>query len=221
MNIATTLSIALRALAKNKMRAGLTVLGVVIGIAAVTTMVSIGQSASALVRGELEGFGTNVIVVQPAFRRQRGVRSGNVNTLTADDCIAIEEECRSILAASPMVGTGGQLVYGNLNLSPKEMFGVGANYLTVRNWQIRHGTYFDQSQIEKAEKVCVVGKTIVTKLFQTSNPINQKVRISGKRAREAPQRLTAGRLLSMRVVLARFAENYCLDHSSEIAEGLP
>ena len=76
MGFLTTLGIATRALAKNKMRAGLTVLGVVIGIAAVTTMVSIGQSASALVRGELEGFGTNVIVIQPVHQRRAGVRRG-------------------------------------------------------------------------------------------------------------------------------------------------
>ena len=89
MKFLTTLNIALRALAKNKMRAALTVLGVVIGIAAVTAMVSIGQSAGALVRGELESFGTNVIVIQPAARERSGVRSGLNNTLTSKDCAAI------------------------------------------------------------------------------------------------------------------------------------
>ena len=129
-----TLKIAARALAKNKMRSGLTVLGVVIGIAAVTTMVSIGQSASALVRGELQSFGTNVIVVLPATRQREGVRSGLLNTLTADDAVAMETECSQIVAASPLVGAGGQVVYGNLNIQPHEMFGVGENYLQVRNW---------------------------------------------------------------------------------------
>lgn len=180
MNLMTTLNIALRALAKNKMRAGLTVLGVVIGIAAVTTMVSIGQSAGKLVRGELESFGTNVIVIHPTHQERRGVRSGNVNTLTANDCDAIQQECSQIFAASPMVGTGGQVVYGNLNLSPNEMFGVGENYLQVRNWPIKYGSFFDRSHIDKSEKVCVVGRTIVTKLFQTANPMDQKIRISNK-----------------------------------------
>lgn len=180
MGFFTTLGIALRALAKNKMRAGLTVLGVVIGIAAVTTMVSIGQSASALVRGELEGFGTNVIVIQPVHRRRGGVRRGLTNTLTSKDAAAITDECTAIMATTPLVGTGGQVVYGNLNVNPNEMFGVGADYLRVRSWEMKYGGFFDESHIDKAEKVCVLGKTIVTKLFQTSNPINEKIRINNK-----------------------------------------
>lgn len=175
-----TLNIALRALGKNKMRAALTVLGVVIGIAAVTTMVSIGQSASALVQGELESFGTNVIVIQPSNIQRQGVRSGKTITLTAADSSAIETECPEILASSPLVGTGGQVVYGNLNFSPNEMFGVGENYLQVRNWPVRHGTFFDRAQIDKAEKVCVVGKTLVVKLFQTANPLGERIRIGNK-----------------------------------------
>jgi putative ABC transport system permease protein len=180
MGFFTTLGIAIRALAKNKMRAGLTVLGVVIGIAAVTTMVSIGQSASALVRGELENFGTNVIVIQPSDRRRAGVRTGRVTTLTDNDSSAIRNECPSILATTPLVGTGGQVVYGNLNVQPNEMFGVGEDYLLVRNWPMKYGAFFDKAQIDKAEKVCVVGKTIVTKLFQTANPLNEKIRINNK-----------------------------------------
>ena len=180
MGFFTTIGIAIRALAKNKMRAGLTVLGVVIGIAAVTTMVSIGQSASALVRGELEGFGTNVIVIQPAQQRRGGVRRGFTNTLTSKDSEAIVDECSAILATTPLVGTGGQVVYGNLNVSPNEMFGVGEDYLRVRSWEIKYGAFFDRSHIDKAEKVCVIGKTIVTKLFQTANPINEKIRINNK-----------------------------------------
>jgi putative ABC transport system permease protein len=180
MKFLTTLNIALRALAKNKMRAALTVLGVVIGIAAVTAMVSIGQSAGALVRGELENFGTNVIVIQPAEHRRNGVRSGLTNTLTSKDSAAIAKECASIVATTPIVGSGGQVVYGNLNVSPNEMQGVGEDYLLVRNWPLSYGNFFDGVQIDKAEKVCVVGQTIVTKLFQTMNPIGAKVRIGNK-----------------------------------------
>ncbi len=148
----TILSIALRALMKNKMRAGLTVLGVVIGIAAVTTMVSIGQSASALVQGELESFGTNVIVIQPAERRRGGVRTGRVSTLTSKDATAVAADCPSILATTPLVGTSGQVVFGNLNVTPNEMFGVGEDYLVVRNWPIKYGDFFDRSLIENAER---------------------------------------------------------------------
>lgn len=180
MKLFTTLNIAIRALAKNKMRAGLTVLGVVIGIAAVTTMVSVGQSAGALVQKELENFGTNVIVITPAARERGGVRSGTFNTLTAADAVAIAAECPAVAAVTPLVGTGGQVVYGGTNLSPNEMFGVGADYLQVRNWPLMHGAFFDDTQIRSSEKVCVIGRTIVKKLFQTANPIDQKIRINNK-----------------------------------------
>ena len=175
-----TLAIATKALAKNKMRAGLTVLGVVIGIAAVTTMVSIGQSASALVQGELESFGTNVMIIFPGESKKGGVRSGRVNTLTSDDSRAISEECNSISASSPIVGSGGQVVYGNLNISPNEMFGVGPDYLKVRDWPVEYGSFIDQAQVEKADKVCVIGHTLVNKLFQTSDPLDETVRINNK-----------------------------------------
>src|SRR5437879_6925921 len=108
MNLLLTLRVALRALAKNKMRAGLTVLGVVIGIAAVTTMVSIGESATALVQGQLQNLGTNVIFIVPGSSRGGPVREAQVVTLTAEDSTAIADECPAVLASSPLVGGGGQ-----------------------------------------------------------------------------------------------------------------
>ncbi len=179
MSLLTTLKIALRALAKNKLRAGLTVLGVVIGIAAVTTMVSVGQSAGDLVQGEFQAFGANVIVVIPASMRQHGVHQGfgSRPTLTADDCAAISETCDSVMAASPIVGGGGQLIYGNNNWMPREMMGVGTDYLTVRNWDIGQGGFFTERDIASAAKVCVIGRTIVAKLFQTTSPLGKTIRI--------------------------------------------
>lgn len=178
MNLLLTVRIAIRALAKNKLRAGLTVLGVVIGIAAVTTMVSIGQSAAQLVRGQLESFGTNVIVVFPQQRRRAGVREGRYLTLTKDDAVAVGEECDAVLAASPIVGATGQVIFGNENWRPREMMGVGIDYLTVRNWPLQFGASFTERDIESAQKVCIVGKTVVTKLFQTMNPLDQTIRIN-------------------------------------------
>src|SRR2546430_2053774 len=133
MNPLLTIRIALRALGKNKLRAGLTVLGVVIGIAAVTTMVSIGQSASALVQGQLQGLGTNVIIITPGSVRTGGVRDAFVPTLMAADSEAIGKECSEVLASSPLVAAGGQVIYGNTNWKPREISGVGPDYLTVRN----------------------------------------------------------------------------------------
>lgn len=167
----------MRALAKNKMRAGLTVLGIVIGIAAVTTMVSIGQSASKLIQGQLQSFGTNVIVVFPRSKRRGGVRRGTAVTLTAADSQAIADECDSVLAASPIVGTAGQVIYGNMNWSPKELFGVGPDYLLVRNWDLKHGGFFTEREVSGTEKVCVIGHTLVAKLFQTTDPIGASIRI--------------------------------------------
>jgi putative ABC transport system permease protein len=173
-----TVRVALRALAKNKMRAGLTVLGVVIGIAAVTTMVSLGQSASQVVQGEFESLGTNVLVVFPEATRRRGAVRNLAVSLTADDCDAIVDEADAVVAATPIVGAGGsQVIYGHTNLSPREMVGVGEDYLAVRNWPLRHGGFFSDREIDSAAKVCVIGHSIVVKLFQTANPLGAKIRI--------------------------------------------
>jgi putative ABC transport system permease protein len=177
MGFLLTLRIALRALAKNKLRAGLTVLGVVIGIAAVTAMVSLGQSATGLVQNELQGIGTNVMVVFPGRQHRGGVRQGLLPTLTAADSDAIAEQCASILASSPVVGMQGHLVFGNSNYNPRDCIGVGIDYLTVRNWPLRQGGFFTDREISSAAPVCVIGHTLVAKLFQTTDPINQIIRI--------------------------------------------
>ena len=172
-----TLRIALRALAKNKMRAGLTILGLVIGIAAVSTMVSLGQSASSLVQSQFEQLGTNVIVVIPAQQQRDGINQGMKMTLTTGDSEAIAAECPSVLASTPLVVFAGQVIYGNTNFNPREMYGVGADYLTVRNWGLRSGTFFSKRDENSAAKVCIIGQTLVARLFQTSNPVGQTIRI--------------------------------------------
>ena len=133
MTLIDTLRVALRALRKNKMRAALTILGVVIGIAAVTTIVSIGEGATQSVQGQLETLGTNMIMIEPANRRRGGVSFRDMPTLSADDCDAVRELCPSVVAASPIVGFGGQVVYGGSNWSPRDIMGVGPDYLSVRN----------------------------------------------------------------------------------------
>ncbi|MEM1069065.1 MAG: ABC transporter permease [Planctomycetota bacterium] len=159
------------------MRAALTTLGVVIGIAAVTAMVSIGQSATNLVRGELEGLGTNVIIVLPKMLQRGGVSGNRTVTLTAEDAEAIRQECPAVAASSGLVGFGSQVVYGGVNWQPKESLGVSPSYLTVRSWELRRGGFFGEREIRSAEKVCVIGQTLVAKLFQTIDPIGEKVRI--------------------------------------------
>jgi putative ABC transport system permease protein len=177
MNVLLTFRVAFRALRKNKLRASLTVLGVVIGIGAVTTMVSIGESASALVQGQLQGLGTNVVIVLPSAGESRSVRETTVQTLTAKDCAAITNECPAVLAASPLIGTTGQVIVGNSNWRPKEIWGVSPDYLLVRNWSLQAGSFFTERDITSASRVCVIGQTLVAKLFQTTNPIGQLIRI--------------------------------------------
>ncbi len=176
MNLLLTIRIAIRALGKNKMRAGLTVLGVVIGIAAVTTMVSIGQSAGALVQGQFATLGTNVLIILPGSSDDGPVRQQNTS-LSAKDSDAMAEECPAVLASSPLVGATGQVIYGNANWSPREMYGVGEDYLLVRNWPIRHGGFFTDTEVTSNEKVCVIGQTVVARLFQTSDPVGETIRV--------------------------------------------
>ena len=176
MSLLLTLRIAWRALNKNRMRAGLTVLGVVIGIAAVTTMVSLGQSANALVQGQFQALGTNMILVFPGERNREGLRQAIV-TVTARDSKAIETDCPSVLAATPVVGAAGQVIYGSSNFSPREIMGVSEDYPVVRNWPVRKGAFFSDRDISSSNKVCVIGYTLVAKLFQTVNPIGETIRI--------------------------------------------
>jgi putative ABC transport system permease protein len=173
----STFVIAARALSRQPLRAGLTVLGVVIGIAAVTTLVSVGQSAGRLIQGQFAALGTNVIVVIPGTGDRSGVRQGPLPSLTAEDASAIAEECDAVLAVTPLVGAVAQVIYGRTNWSPKEIYGVGSDYLLVRNWGIRAGGFFTERDVAGAEKVCVLGQTVAERLFQTRNPLGATVRI--------------------------------------------
>jgi putative ABC transport system permease protein len=179
MNIAIILRVALRALAKNKMRAGLTVLGIVIGVAAVILLVSICQSAGQLVQDQFTALGTNVVIIHPGSQNGSGVRTGlgGVPTLCAADADAMAAECPAVLAATPIIQAHGQVVAGNQNWSPDQILGVNTSYLTVRNWQVDRGDFFTESDIRSAAKVCVVGLTVAENLFQTSNCVGRTMRI--------------------------------------------
>jgi putative ABC transport system permease protein len=179
MNLVMILRVALRALSKNKMRAGLTVLGIVIGVAAVILLVSISQSAGLMVQEQLQSMGTNVLIVHPGSQKGGGAHmgSGSITTLCAADADAIAAECPAILAATPMVNARGQVVAGNQNWYPNEIVGVNSSYLTVRNWQIDKGDFFTEADVRAAAKVCVIGVTVADNLFQTRNCVGMKIRI--------------------------------------------
>jgi putative ABC transport system permease protein len=177
MDLLDLFAISFRQLAKNKLRSGLTVLGVVIGIAAVTTMVSIGQATSELVKNQFASLGSNVLIVFPGRIQKSGVTEGMRANLTAADAAAIAAECPSVRAVSPVVGASGQVIGGNVNWKPGELRGVGPDYLAVRNWTIAQGEFFTERDVAGATKVCVIGHTIAVKLFPGIDPVGQQVRV--------------------------------------------
>ena len=177
MSFLLTIAVAVRALLRNKMRASLTVLGIVIGISAVTTMVSVGTSAGQLLQDQLQSIGTNFIVVQPSFEKRRGVQTTGMPSLTDEDAQAIGRECPSVLAYSPLVFGMKPVVRGNTNMQPKEMWGVGVDYLLVRTWDIEAGGFFTERDERAGNCVCCIGHTVVRELFPADNPIGQQLRI--------------------------------------------
>jgi putative ABC transport system permease protein len=180
MNLLMIVRIALRALSRNKLRAGLTVLGIVIGVAAVILLVSISQSTGQMITEQFEGLGTNLVFVQSGNRTTGGVRKGakSAVTITPGDIDAIEAECPNAMAASPEWRAFGlQVVAGNQNWSPNEIAGVYASYVTVSNWQLEKGEFFTQSDVRAAAKVCVLGRTVAKKLFQSTDCVGSTVRV--------------------------------------------
>jgi putative ABC transport system permease protein len=169
--------LSVRTIGKHKLRSALTVLGVVIGIAAVTTMVSIGQGATLLIQNEFKNLGTNVLIIFPASNEQGGVRQDRVMTLTQEDADAISKECPSITAVTCYVGATGQVIGGNANWKPSEMYGVGPEFPKVHNWGLAQGRFFTDQDVAGANKVCVLGYTVVAHLFPEQDPIGQQVRV--------------------------------------------
>ncbi|MCC6126528.1 MAG: ABC transporter permease [Pirellulales bacterium] len=180
MDVLMTIRVALQALARSKMRAALTVLGIVIGVWAVILLVSICQSAGNKVKSEVLSLsGTNVIYVWNNWRSRDGERKRSGTGLIASDAEALAEECPAVLAASPIVYHSGQAVAGDLNCHIDRILGVNTQYLTVRNWQLGRGGFFTQGDIHSAAKVCVIGQTIADNLFPAADPVGQSLRIKG------------------------------------------
>ena len=178
MNFTSLIKIAIRALLRNKTRAMLTMLGIIIGIAAVITMVSLGQSATQNTREQFSSMGTNMIMIMPARQHRGGIDMGNSNAKSLDmkDLNALNKGCRYVAALSPTVGTSAQMVYGNNNHSGS-ISGVAPEYLDIRKYEMDRGLMFTESDVERYAKVCVIGQTIVTDLFgEGANPIGQTIR---------------------------------------------
>ncbi len=174
------LLIALRALRRNTMRSLLTAFGIVIGVAAVITTVSIGNGARAEVEEQVTRLGQNVVLVFPGSRSLGGVSVGGgaANTLTVEDALAIREEIPEVIAASPEVRSQRQVAYGNRNWFTR-IYGQSADYLQIRQWPLESGRMYDDEDVARARKVAVVGQTIVDELFEGADPIGEIIRVRG------------------------------------------
>jgi putative ABC transport system permease protein len=173
-----SLLIALRALRVNKMRALLTMLGIIIGIAAVIAMVAIGSGASKMISDQISSIGSNLLLVLPGSMTSGGMRTGagGSQTLTYDDAKAIKAECPSVAEVAPTVRGGAQVVYGNQNWSTV-VNGVTPEIVTVRDWTVVAGRNISQSDVDGASKNCLIGQTVADNLFGSSDPIGKIIRV--------------------------------------------
>jgi len=178
MDFMNTFRLALRALARNKMRSALTMLGIIIGVAAVIAVVSIGQGAQYMVQQGIQAMGTNVVFIAAGSGRPGGIRVGygGVKTLTIDDMNAILREIPLIKEAAPSVNSRRQVVYGNQNWSTV-VGGTTPNFFEIRNWSIQEGSVFSDEEVDLAANVCVIGTTVARNLFLDENPVGKTMRI--------------------------------------------
>src|SRR5262245_14380917 len=180
MDLLMIIRVAFRALQRNKMRAALTMLGIIIGVSAVVAMVSIGQGAQAAVQAQIDSIGTNLLFVSAGAQNVGGVRSGTgdsgTNTLTVEDLDAIKREAPSVAMVTPSVNTRGQLVAGNANWNT-QIQGVSEQFSDIRKWAIGSGQFFSDSDVRTAARVLVIGQTIADNLFAGGDPVGQEIRV--------------------------------------------
>ncbi len=181
MNLRESLLSALRSLRSNKVRSGLTMLGIVIGVAAVIAMLSIGRGAQAAITSQIQGMGTNLLFVSPGAAQQGGVRqaTGTMQTLTYEDALAIADKaaCPSVAAVAPEVDTAGQIVYQGVNVNAR-ISGVTPEYAEVRNYQVADGEFINAGQVSGKSLVAVLGSNIAQTLFGDLNPVGESIRVN-------------------------------------------
>ena len=177
-NFMASARIALEALKVNKMRSGLTMLGIIIGVAAVIAMVAVGSGASERIQQQIASIGSNVIIVMPGSVTTSGIRlgAGNALTLTLDDARAIAEECPAVASVAPLVRGGAQTVYGNNNWATS-IQGTMPQYLHIRDLNVIEGNAFTQQDVDSATKVALLGRTVADNLFGTEDPLGKVMRI--------------------------------------------
>ncbi len=174
-----TLRMALVALRRNVMRSALTTLGIIIGVGAVIAMVEIGQGSSKMVQQTIASMGANNLRVQPGTAASGGVSfgSGTAMTLTPEDGEAILRDCPAVESVAPIVRIRTQVVYGNRNWVPSFIYGTTPAYLEVRDWPLAEGEPFTDRDVRNANRVCLLGKTLVPELFEGESPLGKEVRV--------------------------------------------
>ena len=178
MNGTNLIKIAVRALANNKLRGFLTMLGIIIGVASVITMLAIGQGSKRSIQAQISEMGSNMIMIHPGADVRGGVRqdASAMETLKLQDYEDIVDETRFVSAVSPSVNSSGQAIYG-ANNAPTTVYGISPDYLEIRRYKVEDGDMFTEQDIQTAAKVCVVGKTVVDNLFPDgSNPVGKAIR---------------------------------------------
>ena len=178
MNTTNLLKIALRALANNKLRGFLTMLGIIIGVASVITMLAIGQGSKRSIQAQISEMGSNMIMIQPGADMRGGVRqdASAMETLKLQDFEDIVNETRYVSATSPSVNSSGQAIYG-ANNAPTTVYGISPDYMEIRRYEVEDGDMFSDQDVQTAAKVCVIGKTVVDNLFPGGeNPVGKVIR---------------------------------------------
>ena len=180
MKILNLLRIAWRALLRNKLRAFLTMLGIIIGVASVITMVAIGEGSKASIRSQLSGMGSNMINIRPSSNQTVGggarIGATGLQTLKVDDVTAIRNQAHFVTAVSPGVSTNGQAINAGLNW-PTNMQGVSPEHLGIRDWPLASGVTFSDNDLKTAAKVCLIGQTVLANIFSPGeDPIGKVIR---------------------------------------------
>jgi putative ABC transport system permease protein len=181
MNLFMIPRMALKALAQNKLRTGLTMLGIIIGVGAVICVVAIGEGASASVARAITNIGANMIWVEAGGVNRAGVRTGafGTKTLTLGDYDAIKEHIHLVTNVTPQADTRVQVVYGNQNWSTP-VRGVGPEYGALKNWNVVRGGMYTDADVERATNVCVLGQTVVDQLFGSQDPVGEAIRVNNE-----------------------------------------
>ena len=178
MNLFATLRVALNALRVNLLRSVLTMLGIIIGVAAVITMLAVGSGAEARIKEQIKSLGSNLMIITAGARTANGARIGAGITpdLTEDDAAAIAREVPEVEAVAPTYRGSAQVVFGNANWAT-QVFGITPDYFTVRNWTLESGRMFEPAEMSGAGKVAMIGQTVARELFGDVDPMDQTIRI--------------------------------------------